>query len=400
MLRKTAGPIVDRRQAAERRRRARCRNGRRHRPCRRRAGHDDLEGADLVAGGRRPATFKTWCGTIKEKTGGELEFKPFAAKEVVGDFELLDGVKNGVLEAMNSFTLYWAGKLPATAFLSSYLMGLRYPHEWDVFFYSKGGLQAARDIFAKQGLYYVGRIHHGPNIIHSKKPIRSIEDFKDLKLRVPGGMIAEGFAAIGAKTTLLPGGEVFSALEKGTIEAADYTGPAVNWDLGFQQVTKYIWMGPVGLESIYQPVDLMDFCVGMNHWNKLSPKMKLWVENEIEVYSALHHAAIQKADMEAWGKFEKAGTQINRLPVEDLEKFQRVAVPIWFKWANKDKDAARIFKLSSTSWNRRPSATSRPTCTRASRSTLGRSPEWPVAVTGRRRCRTGLRPFSTAPKRL
>ena len=108
-------------------------------------------------------TFKAWCGTIKEKTGGELEFKPFAAKEVVGDFELIDGVKNGVLEAMNSFTLYWAGKLPATAFLSSYLMGLRYPHEWDMFFYSKDGLKVTREIFAKQGLYYVNRIHqHHP----------------------------------------------------------------------------------------------------------------------------------------------------------------------------------------------------------------------------------------------
>jgi TRAP-type mannitol/chloroaromatic compound transport system substrate-binding protein len=290
-------------------------------------------------------TFKAWCATIKEKTGGELEFKPFAAKEVVGDFELLDGVKNGVLEAMNSFTVYWAGKLPATAFLSSYLMGLRYPHEWDIFFYSKGGLQAAREIFAKQGLMYVNRIHHGPNIIHSKKPIRGIEDFKDLKLRVPGGMIAEGFAAIGAKTTLLPGGEVFSALEKGTVEAADYTGPAVNWDLGFQQVTKYIWTGPPGLESIYQPVDLMDFCVRMDVWNKLSAKMKRWVDDEVQVYSNEHHAAIQKADLEAWGKFEKAGTQITRLPAQDLPKFQRVAVPIWFKWANKDKDAARVFKL-------------------------------------------------------
>jgi len=289
-------------------------------------------------------TFKTWANSIKEKTGGELEFKPFAAKEVVGDFELVDGVKNGVLEAMNSFTLYWAGKMPATAFLSSYLMGLRYPHEWDVFFYSKGGLQMARDVFAKQGLYYVGRIHHGPNIVHSKKPIRSIEDFKDLKLRVPGGMIAEGFAAAGARTTLLPGGEVFSALEKGTIEAADYTGPAVNWDLGFQQVTKYIWMGPVGLESIYQPVDLMDFCVNMAVWNKLSPKMKEWLELEVQAYSNVHHGAIQKADMEAWDKFAKAGIEINRLPITELEKFQRIATPIWFKWANKDKDAARIFK--------------------------------------------------------
>jgi TRAP-type mannitol/chloroaromatic compound transport system substrate-binding protein len=290
-------------------------------------------------------TFKAWCATIKEQTGGELEFKPFAAKEVVGDFELLDGVKNGVLEAMNSFTLYWAGKLPATAFLSSYLMGLRYPHEWDIFFYSKDGLKVAREIFAKQGLYYVNRIHHGPNIIHSKKPIRTIEDFKDLKLRVPGGMIAEGFAAAGAKTTLLPGGEVFSALEKGTIEAADYTGPAVNWDLGFQQVSKYIWTGPPGLESIYQPVDLMDFVVRMDVWNKVSPKMKVWIDDQIQVYSNIHHSAVQKADLEAWGKFEKAGVQINRLPAEDLPKFQRLAVPIWFKWANKDKDAAQLFKL-------------------------------------------------------
>src|SRR5690242_10936708 len=94
------------------------------------------------------ATFKEWAGSIKEKTEGELELKPFAAREVVGDFELLDGVKNGVLEAMNSFTLYWAGKLPATAFLSSYTLGLRYPHEWDVFFYSKDGLKMAREIFA------------------------------------------------------------------------------------------------------------------------------------------------------------------------------------------------------------------------------------------------------------
>ncbi|MER8409133.1 TRAP transporter substrate-binding protein DctP [Mesorhizobium sp. M0185] len=290
-------------------------------------------------------TFQSWCGTIKEKTGGQLEFQPFKAKDIVGDFELLDGVKNGVLEAMNSFSLYWAGKLPAAAFLSSYTMGLRYPHEWDIFFYSKGGLQAARDLYAKQGLYYVNRIHHGPNIIHSKTPIRSIEDFRDLKLRVPGGMIAETFAKAGAKTTLLPGGEVFSALEKGTIDAADYTGPAVNWALGFQQVTKYISMGPAGLMSVYQPVDLMDFAVNMNVWNQLPDNLKKFVEDEIQVYSNVHFGAIQKADMEAWQKFLDAGIEINRLGPEDLQKFQEIAVPIWFEWANKDKDAARIFKL-------------------------------------------------------
>jgi TRAP-type mannitol/chloroaromatic compound transport system substrate-binding protein len=290
-------------------------------------------------------TFRAWCNEMVEKTGGELALKPYAAKEVVGDFELFDAVKNGALDAMNSFTLYWAGKMPAAVFLSSYPLGLRYPHEWDTFYYSLGGLQIARDLFDRQNMYYVGVIHHGPNIIHSKTPIRSIEDFRGLKLRVPGGMVAEVFQAAGAQTTLLPGGEVFSALEKGTIDAADYTGPAVNYALGLHQVTKYISMGPPGFMSIYQPVDVMDLVVNKDVWNRLSDRMKQFITMECSVYSVRHHAAIQKADQEAWPKFEAAGTTVNRLSEEDIEEFTKLAVPRWFAWGNKDKDAARIFKI-------------------------------------------------------
>ncbi|TGQ48824.1 ABC transporter substrate-binding protein, partial [Mesorhizobium sp. M1C.F.Ca.ET.212.01.1.1] len=93
----------------------------------------------------------------------------------------------------------------------------------------------------------------------------------------------------------------------------DYTGPAVNWALGFQQVTKYISMGPAGLMSVYQPVDLMDFAVNMNVWNQLPDNLKKFVEDEIQVYSNTHFGAIQKADMEAWHKFTDAGIEINRL---------------------------------------------------------------------------------------
>lgn len=289
--------------------------------------------------------FKDWCTSIKEKTGGELEFQGFGAKDVVGDFQLFDAVKNGVLQAMNPFTLYWAGRIPASVFLSSYPLGLRNPHEWDVFYYALGGLELARDLFAKQGMYYVGPIHHGPNIIHSKVPIRSIEDFAGRKMRLPGGMVAEVFQAAGAKTTLLPGSEIFPALEKGTIDVADYVGPAINHALGFHQVTKYISMGPPGFMSLYQPVDLMDLTVGMDSWNALSPQMKQFVEMETHVYSDLHHAAIQKADQEAWAKFEEAGTIVTRLGQSDVEKFTEYAVPRWFAWANKDKSAARVFKI-------------------------------------------------------
>lgn len=289
--------------------------------------------------------FKDWCNGIVEKTGGELAFKPFGAKDVVGDFQLFDAVKNGVIEGMNPFTLYWAGRMPASVFLSSYPMGLRNPHEWDTFYYGLGGLEIARELFAKFNMHYVGPVHHGPNIIHSKVPIRSIEDFKGRKMRVPGGMVSELFTAAGAKTTLLPGSEIFPALEKGTIDVADYVGPAVNYALGFHQVTKFISMGPAGFMSIYQPVDLMDLTVGMKAWQALSPEMQRFVEMEVHVYSDQHHAQIQKADQEAWKKFEEAGTIVTRLSEQDVAAFTKLAVPLWYKWANKDKNAARVFKI-------------------------------------------------------
>jgi TRAP-type mannitol/chloroaromatic compound transport system substrate-binding protein len=164
-------------------------------------------------------------------------------------------------------------------------------------------------------------------------------------MRLPGGMVAEVFQAAGAKTTLLPGSEIFPALDKGTIDVADYVGPAVNYDLGFHQVTKYISMGPPGFMSLYQPVDLMDLTVGMQQWEALSPEMRQFVEMEVHVYSDMHHAAIQKADQEAWKKFEEAGTIVTRLGQEDVEAFTEIAVPRWFAWANKDKAAAQLFKL-------------------------------------------------------
>ncbi|GGE48749.1 lactate-binding periplasmic protein [Actibacterium pelagium] len=289
--------------------------------------------------------FKDWCATIQEKTGGELSFQPFGAGDVVGDFQLADAVKNGVLEAINPFTIYYQGIIPAATFMTSYPLGLRNPHEWDVFYYSLGGLEIARELFAAQGLHFVGPVHHGPNIIHSKVPIRSIDDFAGRKMRVPGGMVAEVFSEIGAETTVLPGSEIFPALEKGTIDVADYVGPAVNYALGFSQVTDYISMGPPGFMSLYQPVDLMDITVGKAAWDALSPEMQQFVEMETHVYSDMHHAAIQKADQEAWAKFEEDGTEVTRLSQDDVELMTEVAIPIWFKYANRDKNAARIFKI-------------------------------------------------------
>ncbi|QID16569.1 twin-arginine translocation signal domain-containing protein [Nitrogeniibacter mangrovi] len=292
------------------------------------------------------ALFEEWCHGFKEASGGELSIQPFGAKAVAADNNaLFESVRTGVLDGMNPFTLYWSGKMPASVFLSSYPVGPDQPAQWDTMFYGLGLLEMTRKIYAKFGLVYVGPIQHDANIIHSKKPVTSVADFKGLKLRVPGGMVSEVFQEFGASTVSLPGSDIFPALEKGTIDAADYVGPAVNWDLGFAQVTKYILFGPPGLMSVYQPVDLMDLTVNMRAWKGLSPQMQRLVEDRVKTYSVKHYVSIQKRNVEALVKFEKAGSVINRLSEADLQAFRKAAIPIWFKWAKKDADATAVFKL-------------------------------------------------------
>ena len=289
--------------------------------------------------------FSEWCGQIAELTDGELAFQPFAAGAVSGDFQLMDAVRNGVLDAMNVFTVYWAGRMPAGVFLSSYPMGLNHPHHWDMMFNAYGGLELAQELYRQQGLHFVGHVHHDMNLIHSTRPISSLDDFDGLLLRVPGGIVADCFAAIGARTTLLPGSEVYPALERGTIEAADFVGPAVNFDLGFHQVTNVIVMGPPSTPCLHQPVDLMDISFSTRTWESLSDRMKELMPELVAAYSRTHYTGIQAANREAWPRYTDAGTTISRLSEEDVARFRQVASPLWFDWANRDRDAARLFQL-------------------------------------------------------
>ena len=289
--------------------------------------------------------FENWCNSMVELTSGELALRPFPAGAVSGDFQLFDAVRNGVLEGMNVFTVYWAGRMPAGVFLSSYPMGLNHPHHWDMLFNAYGGTELARELYEKNGLHFVGHVHHDMNLIHANKEIASLEDFEGLKLRVPGGIVADCFADIGARTTLLPGSEVYPALERGTIDAADFVGPAVNYDLGFHQVTNVIVMGPTSTPCLHQPVDLMDISLSQRAWNQLSDHLKVLLPELVKAYSATHYAGIQAANREAWPKYVEAGTTISRLSEDDVTRFRQVAIPRWFEWANKDGDAARLFSL-------------------------------------------------------
>jgi TRAP-type mannitol/chloroaromatic compound transport system substrate-binding protein len=287
--------------------------------------------------------FQKFCANVKEISEGKLQFQPLPEAAVVGTFEMFDAVKGGVLDAMHCFSNYWPGKMPVSAFLSSYPLGLDRPDQWETWYYELGGLQIARRAYRAHNMFFVGPIQHDLNLIHSKVPIRSFEEFRGKKIRFPGGMISEIFSHAGVSTVILPGGEVRQALERGLLDASDYTGPAVNFDLGFADVTKYIIIGPPSTPCLHQPVDLMDLTVNMAKWTALSKHQQEIVIAATRQHSWDQYAYIQKENIAAWEKFKAQGVQVIRLSEEDIQKFRRHAIPMWFKRAKLDPLAKEAF---------------------------------------------------------
>lgn len=284
--------------------------------------------------------FLRFVAKVDAMSGGRFKIEPFQEGAIVGTFEMFDAVKNGVFNAMHVFPLYWAGKLPIAVFMSSFPLGPDQETQWEWFYGPGGATELAREAYAAQGLFWVGPIQHGPNLIHSKVPLRTFDDFAGKKIRYPGGIVAEVFSAAGVSTVLLPGGEIYPALEKGVIDAADYVGAAINWNLGFAEVTKYIV-----LPSLHQPVDLMDVTVNMKSWNALPKELQEVLIAAVKWHSWDQWSAIHEADRLHYRKFAEAGTEIITLPPAEIDKFRKVAIPLWYKWAKKDAIATRAFKI-------------------------------------------------------
>jgi TRAP-type mannitol/chloroaromatic compound transport system substrate-binding protein len=139
--------------------------------------------------------FQKYCANVKVLSEGKVEFQPLPAGAIVGTFDMFEAVKGGVLDAMHSFTIYWPGRIAVTAFLTSYPLALDRPDQWETWFYELGGLEVARKAYRPHNMFYVGPIQHDLNLIHSKVPIRSFDEFKGKRIRFPGGMIAEIFAS-------------------------------------------------------------------------------------------------------------------------------------------------------------------------------------------------------------
>jgi TRAP-type mannitol/chloroaromatic compound transport system substrate-binding protein len=273
---------------------------------------------------------------VKEESGGRLEIKMFPPGSLVPTNEMLDAVQSGMIDMMWQYEGYYIGKMPQVAFTSSLPLGFTDAWQFETWFWKLGGIDMLRKDYAKQGVYYIAPTIYGEEPIHSKVPIRTVEDFKGKKGRFVG-LAGPVMAKLGVAVTPMPTAEVYSALETGVIDIADRGGLAANYDSGLYEVAKYII-----LPGFHQPTTATCFAANMNAWNKLPKDLQAIVEGVAREYSAELFQENLVKDYDALDKFKQKGVEIIHLPDSEIRKIRGVAMEVWEEYANKSPEARAV----------------------------------------------------------
>lgn len=244
-----------------------------------------------------------WARIINETSGGRMKVEVYPAGAIVGAGEVLDATKAGTIDGYHDYPGYWIGKMPASPFFASVPMIME-PFMYMGWMYEGGGLELMQKMYDQSGynvkLLVLG-VTHPEQMAVSNKPLEKFEDFKGLKYRTVGWW-GEILRSVGVSVTSLPGAEVYPGLERGIIDAAEFSTPGVNKTLGFQEVTKYI-TGP----GMHQPGTLFTIGINKKKWDELPKDMQLLLESTARSVTMWGWTKDLKDSMEAVEFYEQKG---------------------------------------------------------------------------------------------
>jgi TRAP-type mannitol/chloroaromatic compound transport system substrate-binding protein len=283
--------------------------------------------------------FVKFAERVKEMTGGRLEMTVYHGGGVVANTEGLDALKNNVVQAFFNAPSYYAGRNPAFSALTDLSMAWDDSLELDLFIHYGGGLELLRELYKPFGVYVVETIQYPVESYPSKRPLRKIEDFKGLKIRVPQGMENDVLTKLGASTIVLPGTEVYSALDKGVIDATNWNTVANNEALGYHKIAPYFTYP--GFHS--KP--WLDFAVNEREWNKLPQDVKLIVETAVCRLSQEVVSQCTFEDTEVVRSAQSKGYTVISWSNEEKIRMRKVAREVWEEWKKKNAQSKKAIEL-------------------------------------------------------
>lgn len=198
-----------------------------------------------------------------EISGGSLEIKVYPKNILVPALQVFDSASAAQIDAFHSGVYYWKGKNPAFSIFGGMPLGLT-SEEMITWMKFGGGYELWREMYSKFNLYPLIGGTTGPQMGGwFKKEINSLADLKGLKMRIPG-LAGEVMKKLGVNPVLLPAGEIYTSLERGTIDATEWVGPAHDSMMGFAKTAPYYYTG------WHEPGSILEITFNKARWEKLS----------------------------------------------------------------------------------------------------------------------------------
>ena len=276
---------------------------------------------------------------VADMTDNKFQIQPFAAGEIVGGLQVLDAVQNGTVEMGNTALYYYWGKNPAFTFGTSLPFGLntRQHMSWMLF---DGGMNMLNDLLKEYNCFGVPTGSTGAQMGGwFRKEIKSTEDLKGLKFRV-GGFAGTIIAKVGGVPQQIAAGDIYPALEKGTIDAAEWVGPYDDEKLGFVKVAKYYYY-PGWWEGTGQGHNIMN----LEKWNALPKHYQAVIESASRDTFTWVTGKYDYVNPPALKRLIASGAILKPFPQEVLETCYKAANEIY---ADLSKTNAHFGKMHSS----------------------------------------------------
>lgn len=279
-----------------------------------------------------------WTETVKEMTDGKIEISLLPVDSVVSYKETQEAVGAGIIDGHITDTSYFAGKDPAFGLIANPVGAWSDPEQMIDFVENGGGKELMNELINPYGLQFIGVTTPGLEAFVSKVPLDSVADLEGVKMRNPEGLIANVFAAAGASPVNLPGSEVYTSLDKGVIDAADYSVFSVNQEVGLNGIAPHpVYPG-------FHSLPLIEVSINKSKWDGMPAELQEQLMASIKSFQENQIGTLKARDQEAAEAATATGeVTIHNWSDEERAKFRGIAIGEWEKVASGSSMAQKVY---------------------------------------------------------
>jgi len=276
---------------------------------------------------------------IEIMSGGRMKIQVYGGGELVPAFETFDAVSQGVAEMGHSAAYYWAGKSSAAQFFTCIPFGLN-TSQFNSWLYDGGGIELYDEFYAQFNLKGFPCGNTGGQMGGwFNKEINSAADLKGLKIRMPG-LGGKVVTKAGASSVLSPGGELYTNLERGVIDALEWIGPYHDYLMGFHEIAKYYYY-----PGWHEPTATLELIVNKSLFDQLPDYLKKIIEVACTATNIRIHAAFEAKNTEYYHKIKNEGkVEIRKYPEDVLNTLRKYYNEVIREIISNDEMSRRVYE--------------------------------------------------------